>query len=180
MSNCFSVDSDDDEVIVETIAEYLEVEDECGSDCLTVDVETETVLESPAQQGPPGPQGLPGQAGVAYLTYVADGALGGHRVVVPTTAGKVGYADNTNVAHANTVLGLTLGAAVDGDDVNVQTSGEVTEPSWNWTMGLPVFLATNGLLTQSYPTAAFVIILGVAVAPTKLVVDVKIPFVLEI
>lgn len=176
MSNCISVDSDDDQIVVETVAEYLEVENECGDDCLVEEVETETVLESDGEQGPPGP---PGQAGVTYLTFLADGALGGHRAVVMTTVGKVGYADNTMLTHANGVLGITIGAAADGDSVNVQTTGEVIEPSWNWTLNLPVFLSVNGLLTQTYPTGEFVLIIGVPTAPTKLIIGVKLPFVLE-
>jgi hypothetical protein len=165
----------------ETINEVVEVAE---TEVLVEQVSTSEVLLETAEavellevgiQGPPGP---PGQAGVTYLTFIADGPVGGHRVVVTTSAGKVGYADNTNLSHVSAVVGITLGAAVDGAPVNVQTAGEITEPSWNWTLQQPVFLAANGLLTQTAPASGFHLVVGVPTAPTTLIVSIKQPFVL--
>lgn len=129
-------------------------------------------------QGPAGAQGPPGQSGAAYITYKADGALSGHRVVRPTNPSEVGYADSSVVADANAVLGITLGATLAGDDVNVQTAGEITEPSWTWVVGDPVFLGLTGLLTQTPPATGFSLVVGVPVAPTKLVIGIKQPIIL--
>lgn len=137
-----------------------------------------SVVTTPAEQGPPGPVGPPGQAGASYLTFTADGALSGHRAVRPTTAGAVGYASSAVAADANSVLGITTGAAATGAAINVQASGEMTEVSWNWTPGLPVFLGTNGLLTQTPPVSGFQLVLGVAISPTKLAINIKQPIVL--
>ena len=76
------------------------------------------------------------------------------------------------------MLGITTGAAAAGDAINVQASGEMTEVSWNWTPGLPVFLGTNGLLTQTPPVSGFQLVLGVAISPTKLAINIKQPIVL--
>ncbi len=158
-----------DEVLVvtgETVQEVL-------------DAENVEVLLEVAQQGLPGPQGLPGQAGVSFLTFKADGALGGHRAVVMTGTGKVGYADNLTPSHANAVVGITLGAASDGNDVQVQNGGEILEPSWNWALQSPVFLSTNGLLTQTCPVTGFALILGAPTSPDTLLVGIKQPFIQE-
>jgi hypothetical protein len=141
--------------------------------------ESKEILIAGGDQGPQGIQGLPGQGGSAYFTFTAQGPIGGHRAVVSVAPDKVGYADNANPAHANAVLGITLGAADDGAEIQVQGSGEITEPSWNWTLQQPVFLSTNGQLTQTCPATGFVLILGTPTAPTKLMVDIKLPFVTE-
>ncbi len=107
------------------------------------------------------------------MPYSADTALSGHRVVKVEANGKVAYADNTNPADAGQVLGVTLNAALPGDVANVQVTGELTESSWAWVPGLPVYLGTAGTLTQTLPVAGFQLVVGIAVAPNKLVIGIK-------
>jgi hypothetical protein len=103
-----------------------------------------------------------------FLTLIADGALSGHRVVVPTTSGKAGYADKATPAHANKIIGITKGAAADLATVEVQYDGEMTEPSWTWTTNLPIYCGASGVLTQVPPSSGFVQQVGVALSPTKM------------
>ena len=141
---------------------------------------TEVAVVSVGEVGPQGPQGVPGPSGTAVvLPFVADGALGGNRVVRPTTLGKVGYADSATPAHANIVLGITVGAANDGAAVSVQVSGPMTEPSWTWTPDAPVFCGLAGALTQTPPTAGFSLIVGVATGATTIAIGVKQPIALS-
>ena len=109
------------------------------------------------------------------LRYVANGAISGHRVIRCDSTGKAAYADSNTTAHANSVIGISTNAAVNGDIVNVQFSGEVEEPSWNWTPNMPVFDGVNGTLTQTSPTQGFSLVVGFAVTPTKIVVGIKQP-----
>ena len=143
------------------------------------------VLEVPVSgpQGPAGPQGAQGPAGPsggAALSVVADSSIGGHRVVVLKASGAPEYADNTNSSHTNKVLGITLNAGNSGDTISVVRSGEVVEPTWNWTLDLPVFLGTNGLLTQSAPAnpAVFSQVVGFPVDATTLFVTLREPLLL--
>lgn len=167
-------------VLQETPADVLTVTDDSE---LVVSDETLEILDATAPntaveivtQGPQGPAGVDG---ASTMTFVANGAIGGHRAVVADGDGKISYADATNATHVNAVVGITLGAAVDGAPVTVQATGEIVEPSWNWTPLLPVFLSVNGLLSQSAPGSGFHLVLGVPTAPTKLAVGVKTPFVL--
>lgn len=129
------------------------------------------------EQGPRGIQGQPGTAGSAHLTYLAAGPLSGHRAVRAAAGGTVTYADQTELAYANAVLGITMHAAEDGAQVSVQFSGEMVEPSWDWEINQPVFLGANGHLTQAVPATGVCLILGVATAPTVIAVAIKQPII---
>ncbi len=112
------------------------------------------------------------------MEYVADGALGGHRIVRATTAGKVGYVDPSDPDQAHAALGLTTGAVADGALASVQFAGPITEPSWAWTPNLPIFVGAAGIPTQSPPSSGFHATVGVAVSATSMVIQLKSPIVL--
>lgn len=129
------------------------------------------LVEIAAEQGPPGPAGADGGS---ILTKTAGAALGGNRAArVDAATGKAIYADNTVIPDAEAVLGITTGAAAEDTEVTIQTFGEMTEASWNWTPGLPVYLSTNGLLTQTPPTSGSLTQIGVANEATKLFIRIQ-------
>lgn len=123
--------------------------------------------------GPPGSSG----SSVTDLNVVAGDAVGGHRVVVPTATGWV-HADRDVAAHAHGALGLSLGAATSGATVVVRTAGEIVEPSWSWSVGLPVFVGDAGVPTQVAPASGWCRVVGVATSATSLVVCPQSPIVL--
>jgi len=126
-------------------------------------------------QGPAGAQGASGD----LLERIVSTAIGGHRVVV-SIGGEIFYADATNDAHRGHVLGLTLNAASAGGTVQIRSSGEVLEPSWTWTVDDPVYLGTNGVMTQTPPTApSWLQIVGFATATNRLFLDFLPPFILS-
>jgi hypothetical protein len=138
--------------------------------------DTVTIIESISV----GPQGPPGTGGTSSdLSIVAAIALGGHRIVVPDSNGKAIYADNTISSHANKVLGMTTGAIVEGGTATVKTEGEITESSWSWTLDTPIWLSTNGLMTQTPPTTGFSLIIGFPISATKLFIDLREPIFLS-
>lgn len=112
--------------------------------------------------------------GGGTATVIAAEALGGHRVV--TMSGN--YASKDISADKFNVLGVTQGAVISGATATVTTFGEITEGSWNWTAGLPVFLSTNGLMTQTAPTTGFRLIIGRAKTATTIFVDISEPIVI--
>jgi hypothetical protein len=137
---------------------------------LEITVEESTVVEV-------APQGIPGRDGSALVNRTAAIVLGGHRAVVLDNSELAIYADSSITSHANKVLGLTTGAASSGAIAAIATYGEFTEPSWSWTPGAPIFLGTNGLITQTAPTSGFLLILGFAIATTKIFIDIKQPII---
>lgn len=144
---------------------------------LVTGVETVVLLEA-ARQGPPGTPGPPGQGGVSYVTFRASGAIGGHRAVRSMFAQRAQYADHNDVPSASSVLGITLHAAEDGDQINVAASGEIVEPSWAWVIDAPIFVGVAGVLTQTPPPTGFLLVVGVATSPTSMLVSIKQPIIL--
>ena len=131
-------------------------------------VESETVtveIIEVAQQGPRGIQGIPGPAGGSVIQVVAGETLSGHRAI-RLSNGLAYYCDAANLAHAGTGIGVSTGAALIGETVNVQTLGTLSEPSWTWNDG-PIYVGTNGQLTQSI-TGLFMQQIGVATNATAM------------
>lgn len=113
------------------------------------------------------------------ISLIASGAIGGHRVVVTNGDGTCSYADASNVAHKMRIVGISSSAAIDGADVIIVTLGKIIETSWNWTIGEPVFVGTNGLLTQTAPTTpSFQHIIGVAIDADTIFVQQNQPIIL--
>jgi len=173
----------DIQVIIQDNSSHVTVEDDVIN-VVTIHDDQQVVVEDTSvqvvfvgEQGPQGPQGNIGPAGGVALTVTAGAALGGHRIVHLDSSEKAQYAGNQTAAHALVMLGMTLGAAVLNDPVNVQSFGEVIEPSWSWTLNQPVYLDTNGLLTQTTPVAPalFQRIVGFPTAATKLFLSFREP-----
>lgn len=123
----------------------------------------------------PGP---PGQGASITSTVTAGETLSGHRAVVLHADGMAYYASNDEPTDATRQIWLSLGAAIEGTDVEIQPLGLITEPSWNWSDD-PVFLGTNGVLTQTPPVEpAFMIQLGQPTGPTTLMFNPRTPIVL--
>lgn len=176
-----------DPVIV--VLQEPEITSVLSTDTLTL-IATEQVIEliSEGQQGPsgiPGPMGPPGPGGSdlgSNIVRPTVGALGGHRVVFLDEQGRAGYASNDTLAHAQRVVGITTSANNVDAPTSIATFGDVNEPSWNWTLDQPIYLGTNGLLTQTPPAApaVFSLVIGFPVSSTTLFVNPASPIVLTL
>jgi len=100
--------------------------------------------------------------------------LGGHRIV--TVEGF--YASKDTATDKNKVLGMTTGAVSIGSEATVQVSGFIEESSWNWNVDLPVFLSTDGQLTQSAITSGFSLIVGKPRTATNMFISISEPIIL--
>ena len=112
-------------------------------------------------------------SGNSFVKKMADIALSGHRAVYIKENSKVNYADKDDLTSALMVLGITVAAASADTLVDVQYSGELVEPSWNWVVNSPVYLGSNGLLTQVVPTTGLIRQLGIPSAPTSLFIEIQ-------
>lgn len=124
--------------------------------------------------GPPGPAGPPGGS---LLDGTAAVTCSGHRVV-RAVAGGVAPASCADPSHAGSVLGVTHGAALAGEPIEFVAFGVMEEPSWTWVPG-PLFLGLDGALTQYRPLAGFLQQIGVATAPTRILVNLGLPMILS-
>lgn len=123
-----------------------------------------------------GPQGVPGPQGPSSAVipgYVAGTNLSGHRLVTLNSSQQVVYASSSNLAHVDKVIGLTVGAATAGETIEIVRSGEVNEPSWEWSLNEPIFLGVDGVLTQTPPASGFLLFVAFPISPTRVFVDIK-------
>ena len=117
--------------------------------------------------------------GAQVVSYIAGVALGGHRMVVLDASQQAQYASSATPAHISIVLGMTTGAAIAGAPVQIQTGGEITEPSWSWSLGSPVYLGVNGLLTQTPPSSGFSLVIGFPISATVLFINLREPVIIS-
>lgn len=126
-----------------------------------------------------GSGGAAATATAVRLTLTAGATLSGHRVVKVDASGNAVYADNTTSGDGYKALGITTGAANIGLPVEVQTSGELEEPTWSWTPGDTIYLGVTGLLTAVLPTSPVtLLVVAKAITATKILVEVGEPLVL--
>ena len=140
--------------------------------------EPEEIIITEAEQGPPGPIGPIGPAGGATLVTVGATPISGHAAVALDSGGLLVYADCTNPAHIGAVQGVVASAYSPGDLAVVQTDFELVHAGWSFSPG-PVFVGASGALVQTLPPGAlFAQVVGFALAPTRIRVDVQPPIVL--
>lgn len=155
--------------VVEQIVAIATVETD-GGPVAAVAVERVPIAAVVAEQGPAGP---PGNDRVSVSRAPAAENLSGHRAIGGSGDG-VRARSASDLSTLGQVVGVTLGSAVRGQEVQFQTSGEIVEPSWSWTPGR-VWLGENGLLTQTLPTQGYLQQIGVSNGPTKLIVNIGMP-----
>ena len=144
---------------------------------LAKQVEVVQIVEV-AEQGPRGIQGIPGPAGGATFVTVGAAPVSGHTAVALGADGLLIYADCTNPAHIGAVQGVIANAYGAGDLAVVQTDFDLTHAGWTFATG-PVFVGATGALVQTLPMGAvFAQVVGYALAPTRIRIDVQPPIVL--
>ena len=158
-----------------TDTELLIVDDEIQ---IVIEVDTEVELVELGEQGPRGIQGIPGPAGGATLVTVGAAPVSGHTAVAMDADGLLIYADCTNPAHIGAVQGVIANAYGAGDLAVVQTDFDLTHAGWAFATG-PVFVGATGALVQTLPMGAvFAQVVGYALAPTRIRIDVQPPIAL--
>lgn len=113
--------------------------------------------------GTRGPAGADGADGSGLYSITAAIALGGHRAI--TWSGE--YLTQTNL---NEYAGVTLGAVSVGGSAQAQRLGVLSDNSFSFTAGLPVYALSSGVLVQTY-TSLPVRRLGIAKTTTSIELD---------
>lgn len=163
--------------------EVLEVQTEQvlyerGAQDSLIEVVPEVVLLSDQGQGPPGPQGPIGPAGGTAMQRTAGHAVSALRVVYEDDQGRVHYLSNTDEVHIFCLLGVTLNAADEGGLVNVQRAGVLDDSAWGWAARQRVYLGDNGSLVSDPAERGCHVLVGVAVSPTRLLLQLQDPVML--
>lgn len=107
--------------------------------------------------------------GAAGPAYVAEGAVSAlHAVALSATPGRLRLLN----AADRCVYGVSTSSAQAGVAVSVQSTGELADASWNWTPGQVVFAYTGGTLSQTPPVSGLLRAIGVALSPTRLLIQI--------
>lgn len=93
--------------------------------------------------------------------------------------GLLVYASNDNPEHAFATLGLLTEAVEAGQTTRLVTGGPVSDPSWSWSVGQPIFLGENGALTQTPPETGFLLRVALPVSPTQIQIDIDDPIFID-
>lgn len=96
----------------------------------------------------------------------------GHAVGVDVN-GDFTQVDSTNLLDSGRCVGIADSSALPGQNLRVITSGPFSKASYNFVPGEPVFIGLEGVLTQVVPTSGFEQQVGVAVTPTKILIDIE-------
>lgn len=122
-----------------------------------------------------GPAGSSVTVDTLVVRMTANGSISGHKVVLCLGNMEIGYCSSSNTDHINKAIGLSLNAALDDDYVMVAINGPVVEPTWEWIPG-PIYLGSNGFLTQIIPNASnssFLQVIGTALDNHTMVVSIQ-------
>lgn len=149
----------DDMVIVPKVAD------------LVIGVQSADLAVAISNVGPPGATGPSGASAVLIREAIVQ-PLGGNRIV-RAVAGGVDYASSDDTSGADAIVGFTQTSAILNASVAVQVSGEMIEPSWNWTVGDPVYCGLNGLPTQVPPTSGFLCRVGKATDVDAILINIE-------
>ncbi len=141
--------------------------------CVIAPDSSNVVVLAAGSQGPQGIRGEQGLSGRSSLELVAEINLGGNRVIT----GSARYADNTDLGTIGRAIGVTSGAASTGLPVSVVVFGELDGFS-GLAVNEPVYLSTNGTITQALPATGYLQKVGVAVSETKILIRINEPLAL--
>lgn len=109
--------------------------------------------------------------------FTASENISGHRVVSSMGENIVGYSDADDAATMG-VVGVSSHAATTGNGVNVTLNGFLSHDGWDWTIGEPIYVGSNGGLTQSPSGSAYLSQVGVATASNAITINIQQPILL--
>ena len=121
------------------------------------------------------PRALP--MGDSIVSFSAGMSISGHRVVV-VDGNRLIYADKDIISHASRILGITRNAAIENDQVEVQTYNIMSESTWSWDETKSLYLGNNGVIVQDPPTTGFLLKVAFPISPTRIFIDIKEPIIL--
>lgn len=111
-----------------------------------------------------------------FSTYIAAVPIAAGAVVALDAAGQAVPADCSVLAHAESIVGVSVAAADAGATVKVRTHELHENSAWQLLPGEPVFAGAAGAAVLNVPpSAVFARRVGVALSPTRLLVQLQPP-----
>lgn len=95
-------------------------------------------------------------------TWPAGENLSSGKIVI-ISSGEAIYFQPANATHAGRAYGVTKTSASAGNDVTIQVSGNISDPSFVFTAESGLYAAANGAITETKPTTQLIQFVGIAV-----------------
>jgi hypothetical protein len=102
----------------------------------------------------------------------ASATLSALRVIATDASGGGIYASRSTAATRDCIVGISTNACNVGETCHVKYTGIITDAGWAWTRG-PVYVSTNGQMTQTAPTSGYVRIVGYAINATTISINLQ-------
>jgi hypothetical protein len=118
-----------------------------------------------------GPQGEPGPPGGAVVTYTAGENLSAGRLVI-LNSGTVRYFQPANSAHAGRAFGVTKTSATNGQTVQVQVAGVLSDAAFSFTPDAPVYARADGELFATPSGTGIVQFVGTALSANSVNINI--------
>lgn len=125
------------------------------SEDLRLEVKGDELILSLAAQGIQGPAGTSGAGGSQNAPpYAIASPLSALRVLALNSNNQLVLADSGTPDHAFRLVGL-LQQAISSGTATPLIRGVVSDSNWAWELTKPIWLGTQGQLTQTAPTVGF-------------------------
>ena len=107
--------------------------------------------------------------------FTAGEDISALRILSTNDSGQAVYADPTDPDSCRRLLGMSISAALELQQLEVFREGKYTDPSWTWDVTKRLFLGANGTITQVAPTTGISVVLGHAQTPNIIFLNIEKP-----
>lgn len=106
-----------------------------------------------------------------YLEKIAGETISQFKVV-KVENDLVFLGRSSNLGDNQKIVGVAVTGGNSGSIIKIQNDGELVENTWNWNEG-SIFVNEFGELTQTPPSTGFILKVGKALSPTKILINIQ-------
>lgn len=142
-----------------------------SSNLLTVDNKANLLTVFRGEKGDPGdtPFGLPSLPVAQNISALR---------ILSNINGLYDYSDPNDINSVWSIVGFSNNSVSEGSICSPIINQPVTDQSWNWVRGSPVFLNINGTLSQNVPSTNFLIVVARVLDSKTLFINIEEPIAL--
>lgn len=161
---------DGDTVIVDGAADFaadfttLPIEESIGADDYLLIVTRNGLARARPSSASPS-----AGAGSVFAGYMTGDDVSAHRALAFDSSSLVIHAQPGGGRYV--FAGISTASAVAGTRVETIVSGPLEDATWGWVAGSPIFVTSNGVLTQIEPTTGIRHQVGVALSDKSMIVS---------
>lgn len=105
------------------------------------------------------------------VTLTAAETISAFLAVATASSDHVEKATSADISKP--AIGINTAGVTSGGQAIVQYGGQIVFNGWNWTMGLPIFVGIDGVLTQASPDTGYQQTVGYPVSSTSFIIELE-------